>query len=76
MEEEEEGGGTEAIPYARQISESREFWDSTGGNIWGIIMDPIGYVFDGIGLDDLVGDNSITMMTKFVTRCKSHPPPL
>jgi hypothetical protein len=67
MEEEE-------VPFARDIQESREFWDSTGINIWKKLMDPIGYVFDGIGLGDLEGDNSIGLMSKFVARCKSHPP--
>ena len=64
-----------AATFARQTNHNPDaFWNSTGRNVWDKVMAPFGQSIDNIGLEDLEGDNSIQLMSEFVSRCKSSPP--
>ena len=74
MEEEKtnDGGPT---GYGRETQhDTNAFWNSSGSKIWEQKMAPQGYSFENIGMPDLVGDNSIRLMSEFCQRCASSPP--
>ena len=60
--------------YSRNTGhDSNAFWNATGRRLFDLVMHE--YIkFDDIGLDDLVGDNSIVLFTEFVNRCCRNPP--
>ena len=61
--------------FARDTGHNPEaFWESTAKPLFDRVMAGHGISFDNIGMDDLVGDNSIRMMSEFTTRCKRNPP--
>ena len=61
--------------YSRDVQHNpNQFWRSTGKRLWDSVMSAAGFAFDGIGIEDLEGDNSISMMSEFVIRCARSPP--
>ena len=62
-------------PYARNIQHNSDaFWESTDLPLFNRVMIGSGYTFDSIGIDDLLGDNSIVVMSDFANSCKYIPP--
>ena len=50
------------------------FWVSTAKPLFNKVMAGTGQTFDNIGWEDLVGENSIKLMSEFTNRCKQNPP--
>ena len=50
------------------------FWNGTGVKLFDPVMAPSNIEFSKIGLDDLVGDNSVVLMSEFVQLCARNPP--
>ena len=51
-----------------------QFWNSTGRHLWDQVMTPAGCAIANIGMEDLVGDNSLLSMSTFALRCSQFPP--
>ena len=61
--------------YSRNTNHDPDsFWNSTGIKLFDSVMSASNIKFSDIGLDDLVGDNSIVLMSEFVQHCGRNPP--
>ena len=61
--------------YGRETQhDPSAFWNSTGRHLFNQVMSDAGYNFDNIGIADLEGDNSLVLMSEFVSRCCRKPP--
>ncbi len=63
-----------ANPYSRDTGHNPEaFWTSTAKPVFDRVMLDFS-TFDNLGLPDLVGDNSLLLMSTFANRVGSNPP--
>ena len=61
--------------HARNTNHNPDsFWNSTGVKLFDTVMARSNIKFSEIGLEDLVGDNSVVLMSEFVQPCARNPP--
>ena len=65
----------EGNEYSRNTAhDNNAFFNSAAKKLFDAVIERHGVTVDSISLEDLVGDNSIVIMSDFVECCKQNPP--
>jgi hypothetical protein len=75
MAETEEADVAAVATHARDVQHNTDAsWNSTHKKLLDQVMKGASLNFDSIGLNDLLGEASLVLMTEFVSHCVNNPP--